>query len=69
MVPGLESALVGMRPGARRRALIPPEVGYLAAPGLQPAMPTFGTQRQLENHKNEPLLFEFQMLRVGDRRE
>jgi hypothetical protein len=75
MIPGLESALLGMRPGGKRRALVPPEVGYLAPAaagvkgGLQPAMPTFATQRQLENHKNEPLLFEYQMLRVGDRRQ
>lgn len=28
-------------------------------------MPTFATQRQLENHKSEALLFEVQLLRVG----
>jgi len=28
-------------------------------------MPTFATQRQLENHKSEPLLFEVQLLRVN----
>lgn len=68
VIPGLEAALLGMRPGGKRRALIPPEVGYLAGPGLKPGMPTFATQRQLENHKNEPLLFEYQVLRVGEAR-
>ena len=28
-------------------------------------MPTFATQRQVDNHKAEPLLFEVQLLRVG----
>ena len=44
-----------------------------SSPGLlscvPPAqMPTFATQRQLENHKGEPLLFEVQLLRVGGQR-
>ena len=30
-----------------------------------PQMPTFATQRQVDNHKAEPLLFEVQLLRVG----
>jgi hypothetical protein len=27
-------------------------------------MPTFATQRQLNNHSQEPLLFEVQLLRI-----
>ena len=43
VVPGLEAALVGLRPGAKLRALVPPEVGYApvggsnAAGGASPA--------------------------------
>ncbi|KAL4421178.1 hypothetical protein ABPG77_003361 [Micractinium sp. CCAP 211/92] len=64
-VPGLEDVLVGARPGSKFRALVPPELGYQAAPGALPQMPTFATKRQLENHKAEPLLFEVQLLRVA----
>lgn len=52
-----------MRPGAKRRALIPPAVGYTSMT-LAPLPPTFATKRQLEVHRNEPLLFEVQLLRV-----
>lgn len=52
-----------MRPGAKRRALVPPSVGY-ASMDQQPQPPTFATKRQLDNHRAEPLLFEVQMLRV-----
>ncbi|PSC73907.1 peptidyl-prolyl cis-trans isomerase FKBP16-chloroplastic isoform X2 [Micractinium conductrix] len=65
VVPGLEDVLVGARPGSKFRALVPPEMGYATAPGALPQMPTFATQRQLENHKSEPLLFEVQLLRVA----
>lgn len=64
LVPGLEEVLLGMAPGAKVRCLVPPELGY-TAPGLQPAMPTFATRRQLENHRGEPLLFEVALLRVN----
>eukprot|EP00899_Mesostigma_viride_P004822 jgi/Mesvir1/14340/Mv09748-RA.1 len=64
LIPGLEEVLIGMKPGARRRALIPPSMGYIQ-PNLQPQMPTFGTRRQLESHSSEPLLFEVQMLRTS----
>ena len=68
MVRGLEEALLGARPGAKLRALVPPELGYQAAPESLPQMPTFATQRQLANHRGEPLLFEVQLLRVGGQR-
>lgn len=34
-------------------------------PATMLQMPTFATQRQLANHKSEPLMFEVQLLRVG----
>ena len=64
LIPGLEEVLVGMRPGSKRRALVPPSAGYADSPDAQPQPPTFATQRQLRNHQNEPLLFEVQVLRV-----
>lgn len=60
---GLEEVLVGMRPGAKRRALVPPAVGY-SSMALAPQPPTFATKRQLEVHRAEPLLFEVLLLRV-----
>jgi hypothetical protein len=40
---------------------------HAAPSGLRPLlqMPTFATQRQVDNHQGEPLLFEVQLLRVG----
>ncbi|MEW5317027.1 MAG: hypothetical protein WDW38_008359 [Sanguina aurantia] len=68
VISGLQEVLVGMQPGAKRRALIPPQVGYLEE-SMEPQVsgpPTFGTKRQLLVHSKEPLLFEVQMLRVRD---
>jgi hypothetical protein len=65
IIPGLEEVLEGMRPGGKRRALIPPELGYATNPNAaQPQPPTFATKRQLLNHAKEPLLFEVQLLKV-----
>lgn len=50
--------------GSKFRALVPPELGYAAFPEALPQMPTYATQRQLENHRREPLLFEVALLRV-----
>ncbi|GLI65625.1 hypothetical protein VaNZ11_009195 [Volvox africanus] len=68
LIPGLEEVLYGMSPGSKRRALVPPELGYVVG-GELPQPPTFATKRQLETHRREPLLFEVQMLRVGGRKQ
>ena len=39
------------------------QVGY-QLPDQEPQLPTFGTRRQLEVHRREPLLFEVQVLKV-----
>jgi FKBP-type peptidyl-prolyl cis-trans isomerase len=64
LIPGLNEVLVGMEPGSKRRALIPPALGYTSQE-LQPQPPTFATKRQLVNHSQEPLIFEVQMLKVN----
>jgi hypothetical protein len=64
LLPGLVEAVSGMRKGGRRRVLIPPRIGYGAGDGLEPKMPTFGTSRQLENHKSEPLIFEVELINI-----
>ncbi len=63
-IPGLVEALEGMRAGGKRRILVPPALGYVDSSKKEPRMPTFATQRQLNNHSAEPLLFELEMLRV-----
>lgn len=68
LAQGLEEVLVGMAPGGKRRALVPPELGYVSGGASQPQPPTFATKRQLENHKAEPLLFEVQMLRINGKK-
>ena len=65
VIPGLEEVLTGMKAGGKRRALIPPELGYASDPNnAQPQPPTFASRRQLLNHANEPLLFEVQLMRI-----
>eukprot|EP00887_Chlorella_sp_A99_P007910 scaffold12.g7910.t1 len=64
LIAGLEEVLTGMRAGGKVRALVPPGLGYEAAPAGLPQMPTFATRRQLDNHRREDLLFEVQLLRV-----
>ena len=64
LLPGLVEAVSGMKKGGRRRVLVPPRIGYGAGDGLEPKMPTFGTSRQLENHKGEPLIFEIELINI-----
>ncbi|KAJ6967180.1 hypothetical protein NC652_004667 [Populus alba x Populus x berolinensis] len=52
IIKGLKEVLIGMKVGGKRRALIPPSVGY------------FGPRRSLFSHANEPLIFEVQLLKV-----
>jgi len=57
------AAMVGMRRGGRRRILIPPQFGWTDN-AVGPKPQTFGAYRRLEQHKDEPLLFEVEVARV-----
>ncbi|XP_044481450.1 peptidyl-prolyl cis-trans isomerase FKBP16-1, chloroplastic-like isoform X1 [Mangifera indica] len=63
IIKGLKEVLLGMKVGGKRRALIPPSVGYVNA-NLNPIPEEFGPRRSLLSHANEPLIFEVQLLKV-----
>ncbi|KAJ3682437.1 hypothetical protein LUZ60_015010 [Juncus effusus] len=63
IIRGLKDVLLGMKVGGKRRALIPPEVGYVSE-NLQPIPDEFGPRRSLMSHAKEPLIFEIQLLKV-----
>ncbi|KAH6822763.1 FKBP-like peptidyl-prolyl cis-trans isomerase family protein [Perilla frutescens var. hirtella] len=63
MIKGLKEVLTGMKIGGKRRALIPPSVGYTSE-ALQPVPEEFGPRRSLLSHAKEPLIFEVQLLKV-----
>ena len=63
-IQGMDEVVEGMAPAGKRRALIPPAVGYQPNPELLPQPPGFGAKRQLLNHAGEPLVFEVQLLKV-----
>ncbi|XP_060199306.1 peptidyl-prolyl cis-trans isomerase FKBP16-1, chloroplastic isoform X2 [Lycium barbarum] len=63
IIEGLKEVLTGMKPGGKRRALIPPSVGYINE-NLQPVPEEFGPRRSLMSHMKEPLIFEVQLLKV-----
>nr|XP_010929022.1 peptidyl-prolyl cis-trans isomerase FKBP16-1, chloroplastic [Elaeis guineensis] len=63
IIKGLKDVLVGMKVGGKRRALIPPDMGYVNE-NLKPIPDEFGPRRSLLSHANEPLIFEVQLLKV-----
>ncbi|OAY42134.1 peptidyl-prolyl cis-trans isomerase FKBP16-1, chloroplastic isoform X2 [Manihot esculenta] len=63
IIKGLKEVLIGMKAGGKRRALIPPSVGYINE-NLKPVPEEFGPRRSLFAHANEPLIFEVQLLKV-----
>ncbi|XP_031117102.1 peptidyl-prolyl cis-trans isomerase FKBP16-1, chloroplastic [Ipomoea triloba] len=63
IIQGLKEVLTGMKAGGKRRALIPPSVGYISE-NLKPVPNEFGPRRSLLSHANEPLIFEVQLLKV-----
>jgi len=63
LISGLDDVLTGMRPGEKRRALVPPELGYVKK-GAAPQPPEFGQKRQVETHASEPLVFEVKLIKT-----
>ncbi|XP_074587084.1 peptidyl-prolyl cis-trans isomerase FKBP16-1, chloroplastic [Curcuma longa] len=63
IIEGLKDVIVGMKAGGKRRALIPPNVGYINE-NLKPIPDEFGPRRSLLSHASEPLVFEVQLLKV-----
>ena len=63
LIAGLDELLTGMRPGEKRRALVPPALGYVRK-GMEPQPPEFGQKRQVEAHANEPLVFEVKLIKT-----
>ena len=56
-------AMVGMRKGGRRRVLVPPQLGW-SSDTVRPRPKTFGAKRRLAQHRDEPLLFEAEVVAV-----
>lgn len=56
-------AVVGMRVGGIRRILVPPQLGW-TSDKVQPRPDTFGGGRRLASRKDEPLLFEAEMVAI-----
>ncbi|GMY30801.1 peptidyl-prolyl cis-trans isomerase FKBP16-1, chloroplastic isoform X1 [Fagus crenata] len=63
VIKGLKEVLIGMRVGGKRRALIPPSLGYIDE-NLQPIPEEFGPRRSLLSHAKQALVFEVQLLKV-----
>ncbi|KAK9072222.1 hypothetical protein SSX86_008654 [Deinandra increscens subsp. villosa] len=63
IIKGLKEVIIGMKAGGKRRALIPPSVGYVNE-NLGPIPDEFGPRRSLLSHVKEPLIFEVQLLKV-----
>ncbi|PWA50813.1 FKBP-type peptidyl-prolyl cis-trans isomerase domain-containing protein [Artemisia annua] len=62
IIKGLKEVIIGMKAGGKRRALIPPSVGYVNE-NLGPIPDEFGPRRSLLSHVKEPLIFEVQLLK------
>ncbi|KAJ4972201.1 hypothetical protein NE237_005300 [Protea cynaroides] len=62
IIQGLKEVLIGMKVGGKRRAFIPPSVGYINET-LKPIPDEFGPRRSLLSHANETLVFELQLLK------
>ena len=52
-----------MKEGGRRRVLVPPQAGWVDG-NVKPQPATFGAGRRLENHREEPLLMEIDLVRI-----
>ncbi|XP_012462356.1 peptidyl-prolyl cis-trans isomerase FKBP16-1, chloroplastic isoform X2 [Gossypium raimondii] len=63
IIKGLKDVLTGMKVGGKRRALIPPSVGYINE-NLKSIPDEFGPRRSLLSHAKEPLIFEVQLLKI-----
>lgn len=63
LILGLEQGLLGLRPGAKRRLVVPPSLGFVRE-GLRPRPPSYGARRQISVHAKEPFLFEVYVLDV-----
>ncbi|KAD5507619.1 hypothetical protein E3N88_15322 [Mikania micrantha] len=63
IIKGLKEVIIGMKAGGKRRALIPPSVGYVNE-NLGPIPDEFGPRRSLLSHVKEPLIFEVQLIKV-----
>jgi FKBP-type peptidyl-prolyl cis-trans isomerase len=67
VVPGINEALVGMRVGGRRRAVLPPNIAYKTADTL-PAVTEFFARRRLlsvlETNRDATIVVDLELLRI-----
>lgn len=61
VVPGVSEALLGMRVGGKRRAVLPPDISY-QSPDMKPAVKDFFARRRLlsvlETNRDATIVFE-----------